>query len=79
MGVPELDQLRFASDATMAAIWGGACLLLAVFAFWGDHRRARRRALDSIGWMPWTQLFFTALLAGCTLIMLALQGWLAGK
>ena len=78
MVTTELHHLRFASEATTAALWGTGFLLLAALAWWGDHRRVRRRNFDRVGWMPWTKLFFASLLIGGTLMMMALQGWISG-
>lgn len=70
----EPDALRFASDATLFALWGGGLLLLAGIAMWAEIRRTRRKHIDKVGWMPWTKLFFVCALVGVTLIGLALKG-----
>jgi len=70
--------LLFASDATLAAIWGGALLLLALAAMIAERRRMRRRAIDSVGCMPWTAIFLVAAFAAATLLTMALKGWAAG-
>jgi hypothetical protein len=46
---------------TFAAL-GLAATLLAALAWWGDRRRLRRENLDAVGWVPWTPVFFVALL-----------------
>lgn len=60
------------------ALAGGGALALAVIAWVGDRRRMRRTNLDRVGLMPWTGLFFWALLAGVLLLGLAGKAWLAG-
>jgi hypothetical protein len=71
----ELDQLRFASDATYAAMGGGALLLIAGLAMWADMRRTRRKHPDRVGLVPWTAIFFLAALLGVGLLTLAIKGW----
>lgn len=57
----------------------GLCaLLVAVVAWAGDRRRARRSDPDAVGFMPWTNLFVIALFAACVLLMLAANGWRSG-
>ncbi|HSG34806.1 MAG TPA: hypothetical protein VLA37_09735 [Sphingomonadaceae bacterium] len=73
-----LHDLRFASDATLAAIWGGAFLLLALVALVAEVRRTRRKQADRVGCMPWTAIFFIAAMLGVTLITMAFKGWSAG-
>lgn len=72
-----LSNLRFASDATICALWGGALLLVALAAMWAEIRRTKRRQIDSVGWMPWTKLFFVCALVGITLLGMGLHGWFA--
>ena len=72
---PELDNLRFASDATLAGIAAGAVLLFAALTLWAERRRIKRQRIDAVGWMPWTKLFFAAMLIGLTLLMFAAKGW----
>lgn len=74
----ELDNLRFASDATFAGIAGIVVLLFAVIALIADRRRVKRRHIDQVGWVPWTKVFFAAILVGMTLLMFAAKGW-SGK
>lgn len=50
------------SDKIMALI-GGIAAALAVMAWLGDRRRMKRRDLDRVGFMPWTSVFFFALMA----------------
>jgi hypothetical protein len=51
---------------------------LAVLAWAGDRRRMLRRDPDAVGIMPWTALFFWALLVACVALALAVRLWLAG-
>ena len=55
---------------------GAAALALA--AWLGDRRRMRRRDPDGVGWMPWTSVFFLALMHACVFGALAFQGWVRG-
>ena len=63
--------------ATMRAI-GIAAALIAALAWWGVRRRVRRRDLDAVGWMPWTPVFFVALMVACVALGLAAKAWLTG-
>ena len=75
MGLP--DFLRFASDATLLALWGGAFVLLAFTAMIADRFRARRKQIDRVGCMPWTTVFLFAAMIAAGLLSLAVKGWLA--
>jgi hypothetical protein len=74
----EPDFLLFASDATFAALAGGALLLLAALAGLAERRRLRRKRIDAVGFMPWTTVSFLAVFPGVVLLALAMKGWLAG-
>ena len=74
----ELHHLRFASDATFAALWGGGLLALAGFAMWAEVRRVKRKHPDKVGLVPWTPIFFLSALIGIGLITMAIKGWGAG-
>ncbi|WEK47618.1 MAG: hypothetical protein P0Y56_04810 [Candidatus Andeanibacterium colombiense] len=73
----EPDSLRFASEATIAGLWGGACFAAAALTMWADHRRTKRNDVDRAGWVPWTKLFFAFLLVGMVLMLMAVKGWAA--
>ena len=51
---------------------------VAALAWLGDLRRSRRKHLDAVGFMPWTSVFFWAVLAACVLLGLAARDWAAG-
>jgi hypothetical protein len=74
----EPDFLRFASDATLAALAGGALLLLAFVAAVAERRRIRRSQIDAVGFMPWTTVFFLSFFPGVVLLAVAVKGWLSG-
>jgi len=54
-------------------IAGLAAAGLALFAWAGDRRRMRRDDPDRVGIMPWTSLFFWALMAAVLLLGGAVQ------
>ena len=65
----------------LAVTLGSAGLVaatVALVAWLGDRRRMRRVQPDAVGFMPWTGVFFFALLAACVLLGLAAREWLAG-
>jgi hypothetical protein len=76
--MPEPDFLLFASTATWLAVGSGALLAVAAIAWLAERRRNRRKAIDAVGWMPWTTLSFLALFGGIVLLSFAVKGWLAG-
>jgi acyl-CoA synthetase (AMP-forming)/AMP-acid ligase II len=58
---------------------GGALAVAVALAAWlGDRRRMRRSDPDAVGIVPWTGVFFWALLFACILLGLAAKAWLAG-
>ena len=67
--------LVFASDATLLALAGGALLVLALIALVADWRRARRKRIDAVGWVPWTFVFLVCAICGIGLLTMAIQGW----
>jgi heme A synthase len=52
--------------------------LIALAAWYGDRRRRHRRDLDQVGIVPWTSVFFFALLAAVLLLGAAVKQGLAG-
>ena len=76
MAVP--DFLLFASDATLAALAGGALLLLAIVSGLAERRRLRRQHIDAVGFMPWTAVSFLTFFPAVVLLALAGKGWLTG-
>lgn len=65
-------------DLHLLAAIAVAAAALALVAWLGDHRRVRRTNPDAVGFMPWTTVFFFALLAACVLMGLAVRQWLVG-
>lgn len=74
----EPDFLLFASDAMLAALWGGVLVVLAAFALLMERRRVRRKHIDSVGWVPWLLIFVLCAVTGVSLISMALPGLMAG-
>ena len=74
----EPNFLLFASDATLAALAGGALIAIASVAALAERRRLRRRHIDAVGFMPWTTVSFLSFFPGVVLLALAAKGWLAG-
>ncbi len=60
---------------TLAAI-GVAALSVAAVARYGDARRMRRSDPDAVGLVPWTTVFFAALLVMVVAGTLAVRLWL---
>lgn len=58
------------SDKIMA-VTGIIAAILAMVAWIGDRRRMKRRDLDRVGFMPWTSVFFFALMAAVLLLGVA--------
>ena len=59
------------------AIVAGVAVVLAAVAWVADGRRMRRRDPDAVGFMPWTGIFFAALLIAVVLTGLAAREWFA--
>lgn len=59
------------------AVIGASAVMVAVIAWTGDRLRTRRKNLDAVGFMPWTGIFFCALVVACILLGLAAREWLA--
>lgn len=62
-------------EMTALVLGGALAVVLAAIAWAGDHRRMRRSDPDAVGFMPWTDLFFWALLAAVILLGLAAKEW----
>lgn len=54
---------------------GGVALALAVLARWADQRRLRRSDPDAVGFMPWTTVYFVALMVACVTLGLSARGF----
>jgi len=66
-------------DSTrIMAVLGGLCAVLAGVAWVADRRRHHRADLDRVGFMPWTAIFFWALMAAVLLLGLAARAWHLG-
>ena len=74
----EPDFLLFASDAELAAFWGGIFLLIALICMLMERRRYRRREINRVGWMPWTGLFLALAVIGGGLLAAAVPAILQG-
>ena len=66
-----------ADFSTMRAL-GIVAATIAALAWWGDRRRIRRSNLDAVGWVPWTPVFFVALMVAVVSLGLAAKDWVAG-
>ncbi|MFS0736472.1 hypothetical protein ABC347_05425 [Sphingomonas sp. 1P06PA] len=58
-----------------AGLWGvaaGSAAVVLVAAV-GERRRTKRRDLDRVGWVPWTEILLAALFAGLIAAALALK------
>ena len=74
----EPDFLLFASDAELAAFWGGLFFLIALICMLMERRRSRRREINRVGWMPWTGLFLVFAVFGGGLLALSVPVILRG-
>jgi len=61
----------------LLALAGISAVVVAAVAWGADRRRLRRADLDRVGWMPWTMLFFWALLSAIMLVGLAFKAHFA--
>ena len=75
---PFVEHVRFASDAELLLFVALGLLAVAGLAIYAERRRLRRNAIDRVGFMPWTLVFFIAAFAGAGLGAAAVKGMLAG-
>jgi len=73
--MPGKHFLLFASDATLMTLLGAVLLAVALVAVLAERRRNRRKAIDAVGWVPWTAIFLAACFGAAGLLALALQAW----
>jgi hypothetical protein len=66
------------NDIDPLAVAGVVAAILALVAWLGDRRRMRRRDPDAVGFMPWTPVFFWALLSACVMLGLAARHLFGG-
>lgn len=62
-------------DAVTMGSIGGVAIVLAMIAWWADRRRLRRSDPDAVGFMPWTTIYFLAMMIGCVALGLAARDW----
>ena len=68
-----MTSLAFAGPRTLLWIAAGALFVVAVVAALAEHRRSRRRNLDSVGWVPWNMIQVLAFLGSVLALALALK------
>jgi len=76
--MPGKHFLLFASDATLTALLGAALIFVALIAALAERRRSRRKAIEAVGWVPWTAIFLGACFGAAGLLALAAKGWAGG-
>jgi hypothetical protein len=60
------------------AVAGALAAAVAALAWIAERRRLHRADLDRVGWVPWTGVFFAALLGAVMLFAVAIKLW-AGR
>ena len=65
-------------DWQVWALVGASGAALVALSYWADRRRVRRTVPDAVGWMPWTGIYFTALLVACVAVGIAARAWFRG-
>jgi hypothetical protein len=65
-------------DMPIALLAGLAAAALAALAWLADRRRMRRSDPDSVGFVPWTVVFFWACLAALLMLALGAREWFGG-
>ncbi|MEW9857011.1 hypothetical protein [Novosphingobium sp. M1R2S20] len=58
-------------------IGGGMAASIALLSWLAEGRRVRRTNLDQVGFMPWTTVFFLALMAAVVMLGLGIRQWFA--
>lgn len=76
-GVHLPDEILFASDADLLAMWGAGFVVLAALCSLMERRRIRRAQINRVGWVPWTGLLLTFAVIGFGLLAVALPTVLA--
>jgi len=61
---------------TVMTMVGSVAALVALVSWIADRRRHNRKDIDRVGFMPWTAIFFWALLAAVLLLGLSARTWL---
>ena len=70
--------LTFASEAEIVALWGAACMAVALGALIMERRRSTRTSIDNVGWVPWTGLFLTFAVLGGALLVVSIPAVIRG-
>ena len=70
--------LTFASEAEIVALWGAACIAVALVALIMERRRSTRTSIDNVGWVPWTGLFLTFAVLGGALLVVSIPAVIRG-
>ena len=68
-----MTDLAFIETATWLWAAAGLLFVLALVAALAEHRRGRRRNLDSVGWVPWNLIQILAFLGSVVALALALK------